>query len=859
MDTSTKSLYRYPGTKAFEESESKLFKGRDEDIRNMYELIHTQNLIVLYGRSGLGKTSLIKAGLFNKFKEEKNIEPIFVRFGTYLKGSSVSPLQKLTDTITEGNKQASKTFLSEKFSALNRNKLDELWYLIKNKQIADPGKDTFVFIFDQFEELFSYSADELAELKKQLAELFFVKVPQEVRDIMREQLSENDDFLTREETTMLFTPLNIKFVLSIRADKLSLLNNLADQFPSVLKTWYELKPLTPNQARAAIAWPAQIIDAQFITPPFSYTDDCLDKIVTSLTENKKENQVAKNEIETFQLQIVCKFVENIVIETGKTVITSADLGNVNEIFENHYKNTIDKLPEESKEPARRLIEEKLIIDGTRISMPIPFILRDKGMTRELIDTLIKTHIIRPEQNNTIEVSHDTLIEPILKYYDERKQEEAIAEELQHKEEEVKRIQKEQEKDRKRYERQRELDMQKVKNKRLQLAIVVGIVVSIAGISYSLKLHNEKKYTENRRKAYMIMARAKAIAEHDPTLAKPVFDSAADPSLDTTGSVRKTIAQLTDNFTYYTNIITSNSETYVNTSRDGQMIITGSKNGIDSIFDAKRNFKRTFVQNSPLIAASFTMNNKAVLLCSADDTLRVLDVENGGIRSLGSPANGIRKTIYSPYKNCILLNTKAHIAKILDSNGKEIHDLGNNINKSSFSPDGKNIITGAQNGAVTIWNTNGEKIQTFMKWNAPVVALGFSPDSKKIISGNGIGFASIWSAEGGKEPLVTFGGNSGISCVIILKEDIIAKSILAGIGYKSGEIQLWKIKYSNGNINDAPEQNDHKENFVYLYKQLTTLKGHTGEVVSVRMLNDSVLISTAGDGSAKLWNVKKLTK
>ena len=36
-------LYRYPGTKPFESDEYELFKGRDEDITNLNELISLQS------------------------------------------------------------------------------------------------------------------------------------------------------------------------------------------------------------------------------------------------------------------------------------------------------------------------------------------------------------------------------------------------------------------------------------------------------------------------------------------------------------------------------------------------------------------------------------------------------------------------------------------------------------------------------------------------------------------------------------------------------------------------------------------------------------------------------------------------
>src|SRR4051812_44577310 len=106
-----KILYRYPGTKPFEANEYKLFKGRDEDIQKLQELISLQDLIVLYSRSGLGKSSLLNAGLVNKFKEEHGIVPLFVRFGAYYKGTTLAPRERLINIINEEYKQDFDTFL----------------------------------------------------------------------------------------------------------------------------------------------------------------------------------------------------------------------------------------------------------------------------------------------------------------------------------------------------------------------------------------------------------------------------------------------------------------------------------------------------------------------------------------------------------------------------------------------------------------------------------------------------------------------------------------------------------------------------------------------------------------------------
>jgi len=58
--------YRYPGSKPFEASEKNLFFGREDDIERLSESIQVEQLLVLYGKSGLGKSSLLNAGVLPK-------------------------------------------------------------------------------------------------------------------------------------------------------------------------------------------------------------------------------------------------------------------------------------------------------------------------------------------------------------------------------------------------------------------------------------------------------------------------------------------------------------------------------------------------------------------------------------------------------------------------------------------------------------------------------------------------------------------------------------------------------------------------------------------------------------------------
>lgn len=77
--TAIKHSSRYPGIRSFEESEKDLFFGRDKEKEELLSLIKSKELITVFAKSGMGKTSLLNAGII-PLLEKENIVPIKVRF-----------------------------------------------------------------------------------------------------------------------------------------------------------------------------------------------------------------------------------------------------------------------------------------------------------------------------------------------------------------------------------------------------------------------------------------------------------------------------------------------------------------------------------------------------------------------------------------------------------------------------------------------------------------------------------------------------------------------------------------------------------------------------------------------------------
>lgn len=117
-------MKRYPGTVPFTAKHKDLFFGREKEMAELYQLISLEQLVVLYGKSGLGKSSLIQAGIIPTIEVEAVYTPIYIRLTAFnekeVNDDSINPTQ-----ITKENIQ--KNFDTPTFLEQLRPNENSLW------------------------------------------------------------------------------------------------------------------------------------------------------------------------------------------------------------------------------------------------------------------------------------------------------------------------------------------------------------------------------------------------------------------------------------------------------------------------------------------------------------------------------------------------------------------------------------------------------------------------------------------------------------------------------------------------------------------------------------------------------------
>jgi conflict system STAND superfamily ATPase len=399
---------RYPGIRAFEKNERHVFFGRRTEAKKLFNLVKAKPLVVLFAKSGIGKSSLINAGL-EPLLESDYYAVVKIR----LQSTDISSVEMVKNEL--------KPFLNEAKLKAHTKGNPGFWEYLRACEFKK-GTETVtpVLVFDQFEEFFEHNKNDQDELNLELADMVSDRLPERLRDSLR-AIPFRDR--SKEELDW-HSPIPVKFIFAIRSDRMSLMDEMSIKIPSILHNRFHLKPLDIASAREAIIEPARLQEEGFDTLPFTYDAPALQTILEYL-KNKND------EIESFQLQLLCRNIERTVQRKNveNIVVSESDFGGasgIKSILNNYYEQEVLELEKEERPLARKFIEEGLIVAGRRVGVSEGVEQKSFGIHRKLLEKLLASRLIRAENTHlgrSFELSHDTLVAPILQSYDIRRREE----------------------------------------------------------------------------------------------------------------------------------------------------------------------------------------------------------------------------------------------------------------------------------------------------------------------------------------------------------------------------------------------------------------------------------------------------
>lgn len=383
----------WPGLAAFTESARDFFHGRTKATSDLVRLVSTSHAAVLFGQSGLGKTSLIQAGLFPDLRLEAYL-PIYVRLDH---AEDAPPLAaQILATLEQVCRSRGVDFPV-------RQPDDTLWAYF-HRQNADFWSDgiellTPVLVLDQFEELFTIGNQSperqarAAAFVDDLAGLVENRAPR----LIRQQI-ETDPASGRDYD---FARANFRLLLSLREDFLPDLESLMPQLPTLRLNRMRLLPMNGSEAlQVVVQGGGQLVDA-----------GVSERIVRFVAADKQGNTnvLEKLAVEPSLLSLICSEL-NLRRQASDLPQISADLltGARDEILTNFYTRSLDGLPPKAGE----FIEEHLLSEsGYRNSFALDDALRQPQINRAVIDTLVSRRLLRLEERSgvlRVELTHDLL-------------------------------------------------------------------------------------------------------------------------------------------------------------------------------------------------------------------------------------------------------------------------------------------------------------------------------------------------------------------------------------------------------------------------------------------------------------------
>ena len=162
-DYSGKSLERrenpYKELDSYEEKDRGIFCGRTAETETLFQLVSSNSLSVVFGKSGIGKTSLLNAGLFPRLREE-GFRPIRLRLYYSTDGAPLMDQirQAIRDELSSPEIEIKIRGKNEPAKPIAPD--EKLWEYFNRVSHFVPPKDgnememiTPVLVFDQFEEL----------------------------------------------------------------------------------------------------------------------------------------------------------------------------------------------------------------------------------------------------------------------------------------------------------------------------------------------------------------------------------------------------------------------------------------------------------------------------------------------------------------------------------------------------------------------------------------------------------------------------------------------------------------------------------------------------------------------------------
>ncbi|HXG91444.1 MAG TPA: winged helix-turn-helix domain-containing protein [Blastocatellia bacterium] len=357
----TAQLHRpYKFLDYYTERDAELFFGREQEIEALCSQVIAHRSFILHGRSGVGKSSLLRAGLLPRLKAAGH-QVFVIRSFTDPVNQMASALRSITDA-PHSEIQAKSTG-EQSIEAMLR------------KLAREQPRSLVIFFLDQFEEFFSLLDEEArAHLIETVATLF-------AQDAL---------------------PFHLVFAL--REDVLAEMSQIKCAIPEIFHHEYRLKRLSREQAARAITEPAKAVGCL-------YEPELVARLLDDLSDG--------DSIDPPQLQIVCDNLYDSKDNGALTLAIYERLGAASQILAGYLERVLRRFNARDLHAAKQILTAMISAEGERLVLRARELearaanrsSEGAALTARLIEELVAARVVRRRNQDGeawLELAHEVL-------------------------------------------------------------------------------------------------------------------------------------------------------------------------------------------------------------------------------------------------------------------------------------------------------------------------------------------------------------------------------------------------------------------------------------------------------------------
>ncbi|MBB6325085.1 hypothetical protein FHS59_000700 [Algoriphagus iocasae] len=386
--------YPFKFLDSYQKEDKSVFFGRDEEINSLYEMVFQSSVVLVYGASGTGKTSLINCGLAGRFQPHDWLE-IMVRRGRDINQSLSSALANLGGNVdVDIDKSKWENDWDEEFDKKGK----ELTPLAKSiKTIYQKSFRPIYLIFDQFEELFVLGTT-----------------------------IEQQTFLESIKG-LLDSGQPVKLIFSIREEYLGYLAEFEREIPQLLRKKLRVEPMNLEKVKQVIIGAASFENSN-ISIKTGEEDAVAEAIFQKIRGDKKSLTIALPFLQVFLDKLYLQITgdENRQKQAEFSLASVNEMGEIGDVLINFLEDQVSRISESLRgkyqefkpELIWKILSPFATLEGTKDPISkIELFARlpdlDNQMILDVVQAFITSRILRyNDTNETYEIAHDSLAKPI---------------------------------------------------------------------------------------------------------------------------------------------------------------------------------------------------------------------------------------------------------------------------------------------------------------------------------------------------------------------------------------------------------------------------------------------------------------